>query len=238
MIQIASFLFEKGDKMKLNVVNLGKMEYKEALDLQFELLEKRQNNIIDDTLLIVEHPHVITLGRNAKRENVLFSDEYLAEHGVEIMEINRGGDVTYHGPGQIVGYPIVNIKEQKLGVKDFVDKIEQVIIDLLHDRYDIDAKRDDINNGVWVDDEKITAVGFAVKKWVTMHGFALNVNTDLTKFNLIVPCGIQSRTVTTMEKIKKEKIDIERVKDELIEYFTRDFKYENVRYTNIDELEV
>lgn len=222
--------------MKLNVVNLGKMGYQEALDLQFELLEKRQNNIIDDTLLIVEHPHVITLGRNAKRENVLFSDDYLNEHGVEIMEINRGGDVTYHGPGQIVGYLIVNIKEQRLGVKDFVDKVEQVIIDLLHDKYGISAERDDINNGVWVDSEKITAVGFAVKRWVTMHGFALNVSTDLEKFNLIVPCGIQSRSVTTMEKIKQEEIDIEAVKTEIIEYFTREFKYE-VRNIKIDELE-
>ena len=238
MIQIASFLLKKGEMMKLNVLNLGEMDYQEALDLQFKLLEKRQNDIIDDTLLIVEHPHVITLGRNAKRENVLFSDDYLHEHGVAIMEIKRGGDVTYHGPGQIVGYPIVNIKEQNLGVKDFVDQVEQVIIDLLLDKYDIRAARDDINNGVWVDGEKITAVGFAVKKWVTMHGFALNVNTDLSKFNLIVPCGIESRTVTTMEKIKKEKMDIEKVKTDLIECFIRDFKYENVRYTNIDELEV
>ena len=165
--------------MKLNVVELGKMKYSEALDIQLSLLEKRQRGEITDTLLLVEHTPVITLGKNAKEENVLCSSTALKDKGVDLVEINRGGDVTYHGPGQIVGYPIVNIKMQKLGIRVFVEKLEQVFIDLLKEEYGITAIRDDINNGVWVDGEKITAVGLAVKKWVTMHGFAFNVATDL-----------------------------------------------------------
>ncbi len=214
------------------------MDYKKALDLQFRLLEKRQKGEIDDTILIVEHLPVITLGRNAKRENVLFSDNYLKEHDVDIVEINRGGDVTYHGPGQIVGYPIVNIKEQKLGIKDFVYKLEQMIIDMLKDKYDIDAERDDINNGVWVNGEKITALGLAVKRWVTMHGFALNVSTDLSFFKLIVPCGIESRTVTNIEQLTGKNVDIEDVNKDVIDYFINEFKYTEVANLDLDELEV
>ena len=224
--------------LKLNVVTLGKMDYQEALDLQFKLLEKRQKGEINDTILIVEHPPVITLGRNAKRENVLFSDQYLKEHNVDIVEINRGGDVTYHGPGQIVGYPIVNIKEQKLGIKDFVYKLEEMIINLLKDNYDIEAKRDDINNGVWVDGEKITAVGLAVKRWVTMHGFALNVSTDLSFFKLIVPCGIESREVTNIKKLIGENLNIENVIKYVIDYFISEFNYTEVANLDLDELEV
>lgn len=224
--------------MKLNIVSLDKMDYKSALDIQFKLLEKRQKNIIDDTLLIVEHPAIITLGKNAKEENILFSKEYLREHNIELAQVNRGGDVTYHGPGQIVGYAIVNIKEQKLGVKDFVDKLEQIFIDLLKEKYDIEAERDDINNGVWVNNEKITALGLAVKRWVTMHGFALNVSTDLDAFKLIVPCGIESRQVTSIEKIKNQKIDIEKLKLEVVDYFVDQFEYKEIRHISIDELEV
>lgn len=213
------------------------MDYKEALDLQFRLLEKRQKEIIGDTLIIVEHPPVITLGKNAKKENILFSKEYLEEKGVDLVEINRGGDVTYHGPGQIVGYAIINIKNQRLGIKNFVSKLEQIFIDLLKDKYDIDAVRDDINNGVWVDNMKITAVGLAVKRWVTMHGFAFNVSTDLDAFKLIVPCGIEARGVTNIEKIKNKKVHIEDVKKEVVDYFLKEFNYTKIKHTSLEELE-
>lgn len=223
--------------MNLNLVNLGQMDYEEALDLQFKLLKKRQDGVIDDTLLIVEHPPVITLGKNAKRENVLFSDEYLKDHHVDLVEINRGGDVTYHGPGQIVGYAIINIKEKKMGIKDFVYKLEQIFIDLLKDKYDIEAERDDINNGVWHKDAKLTAVGLAVKRWVTMHGFAFNVNTNLDFFKLIVPCGIVGREATNVEKITGQTIDIEDVKKQVVDYFSKEFGYDQVTNKNIEELE-
>ena len=224
--------------MKLNVINLGTMDYKEAFDLQFKLLEKRKNEEIEDTFLLLEHPPVITLGRNAKKENILFSEKYLKEHDVDLLEINRGGDVTYHGPGQLVGYPIVNIKKQKLGVKDFVYKLEQIFIDLLKEEYGIDAARDDINNGVWVNNEKITALGLAVKRWITMHGFALNVCTDLDFFKLIVPCGIEGRGVTSLEKLTDRKIDMKDISKKVEKYFTREFNYTEVVETTIEELEV
>lgn len=223
--------------MNLNVVDLGQMDYETALDLQFKLLEKRQDGVIDDTLLIVEHQPVITLGKNAKRENILFSDEYLKEHHVDLVEINRGGDVTYHGPGQIVGYAIINIKEKKMGIKDFVFKLEQIFIDLLKDHYQIEAVRDDINNGVWHEDAKLTAVGLAVKRWVTMHGFAFNVNTNLDFFKLIVPCGIAGREATNIEKITGKTIDIEDVKKQVIDYFAKEFAYDQIKIKNIQELE-
>lgn len=232
------FCLKKVIKMKLNVVTLGKMNYQEAFDLQFKLLEKRKNEEIDDTFLLVEHPPVITLGRNAKKENILFSEKYLKEHDVDLVEINRGGDVTYHGPGQLVGYPIVNIKKQKLGIKDFVYKLEQIFIDLLKEEYNIEADRDDINNGVWVNNEKITAVGLAVKRWVTMHGFALNVSTDLDFFKLIVPCGIEGREVTSLEKLTGKEIDMEKIGEKVQEYFVREFNYTDVIKTSIEELEV
>ena len=224
--------------MKLNVVNLGRMDYEEALDLQFKLLEKRKNEEIEDTFLLVEHPPVITLGRNARKENILFSEDYLKEHDVDLVEINRGGDVTYHGPGQLVGYPIVNIKRQKLGIKDFVYKLEQILIDVLDKEYDIKADRDDINNGVWVNGEKITALGLAVKRWITMHGFALNVCTDLDFFKLIVPCGIEGRGVTSLEKLTGKKIDMGEIGKKVEEYFIEEFSYTDVVKTTIEELEV
>lgn len=232
------FCLKKVIKMKLNLVNLGVMDYKEAFDLQFKLLEKRKNEEIDDLLLLVEHPPVITLGRNAKEENILFSQKYLKDHNVDLVEINRGGDVTYHGPGQLVGYPIVNIKKQKLGIKDFVFKLEQIFIDLLNKEYNVEAVRDDINNGVWVKEEKITAIGLAVKRWVTMHGFALNVSTDLDFFKLIVPCGIEGRGVTTLEKLTGKKIDINDISKIVEKYFIEEFAYTEVVKTTIEELEV
>lgn len=222
--------------MKLNVVDLGKMKYEKALDIQFALLEKRQRGEVPDTLFLVEHEPVITLGKNAKSENILFSKEHLAKQGIDLVDINRGGDVTYHGPGQIVGYPIVNIKEQRLGIKDFVEKLEQIFIDLLKEKYDITAVRDDINNGVWVNGEKITAVGLAVKKWVTMHGFAFNVGTDLDFFKLIVPCGIASRGVTNVEKLTGKKIDLSEMNKTVIEYFVRDFNYTEVNILSLEDL--
>lgn len=222
--------------MKLNVVDLGKMRYEKALEIQFLMLERRQKNEIPDTLLLVEHEPVITLGKNAKSENILFSKEDLNKQGIELVEINRGGDVTYHGPGQIVGYPIINIKEQRLGIKDFVENLEQIFIDMLKEQYGIDALRDDINNGVWVNGEKITAVGLAVKRWVTMHGFAFNVSTDLDFFKLIVPCGIASRGVTNLEKLTGKKIDLSEIRETVIEYFVRDFGYTEVKKLDLEDI--
>ena len=173
--------------MKLNVLNLGKCEYNEALQIQFDILEKRQKKEIDDTLIIVEHPAVITMGRNKGATNLMVSEEELESLGVQLVKATRGGDVTYHGQGQIVGYPIVDLRSLGMGVKEFVHHLEQVFIDLLNEKYNIGAGRIDEHKGVWIEDNKITAIGLSVKHGVTMHGFAFNVNTNLSHFDLIVP---------------------------------------------------
>ncbi|KNF07539.1 lipoyl(octanoyl) transferase LipB [Gottschalkia purinilytica] len=212
---------------KLNVLNLGQCSYEEALDIQLDLLKKRQDKEIEDTLILVEHFPVITLGKNAVEENILVSEEYLKSQNADIVKIGRGGDVTYHGPGQIVGYPIVNIKDLKLGIKDFVYKLEELFIQLLKNEYNIDAFRDDINNGVWIKNSKITAIGLTVKRWVTMHGFAFNVNTNLDHFNWIVPCGIQGRDVISLEKLLDHNVDFQRVNDQVLKYFCKIFGYDS-----------
>lgn len=211
--------------MKLEIKDLGRMEYQAALDLQFELLEKRQDGLIDDTLLLVEHPPTITLGRRGVENDILADQEFLRRTGVEICRINRGGEVTYHGPGQIVGYLIVDLRNFDRDIRKFVSNIEEVIIRLLNDEFEVCGVRDARNNGVWVNDKKITAVGIAVKKWVTMHGFAFNIYTDLKHFDWIVPCGMESAKMTSLEEITGRKIDLGVVKPMVVEKVKEVFRY-------------
>jgi lipoyl(octanoyl) transferase len=213
--------------MKFNVLNLGKCDYDKALEIQYKILEKRQNDEIADTLILVEHPPVITIGRNGKESNIIASEEYLKSQGISVFETNRGGDVTYHGPGQIVGYPIVKLNDLGIGVRDFVRGLEEIFIQLLKDKYDIEAGRDTENTGVWVGNEKITAIGLAVKRGVTMHGFAFNVNTILQHFMLIVPCGIVGKGVASVEKLTGGKADFEEMNKEVLQYFCKVFSYED-----------
>lgn len=212
--------------MKLNVLFLGTCDYNSALDIQYNILEKRQKDEIGDTLILVEHPPVITIGRNGKETNVVASDEYLKSQGVAVFDTNRGGDVTYHGPGQIVGYPIIKLKEQGIGVRNFVKGLEEIFIKLLRETCNIEAGRDTENTGVWVGNDKITAIGLAVKRGVTMHGFAFNVNTILEHFLLIVPCGIVGKGVTSIEKLSGKKADFEEMNKMVIEYFCSEFGYD------------
>lgn len=216
--------------MKLQVLSLGKRDYIETLELQKDYLTKRQNDEIEDTLILVEHNPVLTLGRSGKRENIIASDEALESESIEVVNIGRGGDVTYHGPGQIVGYPIINLKGHRLGVKDYVYNIEEMIIRLTSREYGLESYRDEINNGVWVNNKKITAVGFSVKRWVTMHGFALNVNTNLDHFKYIVPCGIAGREATSLEAELGVKLDFEDVNKKVLEYFCEVFNYDEVEF--------
>lgn len=216
--------------MKLQVLSLGKRDYNETLKLQEEYLEKRQKDEIEDTLILVEHNPVLTLGRSGKRENIIASDEALKSEGIEVVNIGRGGDVTYHGPGQIVGYPIINLKGHRLGVKDYVYNIEEMIIRLTHKEYGLESYRDEINNGVWVNNKKITAVGFSVKRWVTMHGFAFNVNTNLDHFKYIVPCGITGREATSLEFELGAKQDFKDVNEKVLKYFCEVFNYDEVEF--------
>ena len=172
------------------------MEYGSALELQRRLVSERQQGSIPDQLLLVEHPHVITLGRNGHRENLLASDRILERAGVAFHSADRGGDVTYHGPGQLVGYPILDLREWKRDVAAYVRALEEVLIATLAD-FGIAAGRIPKLTGVWVGERKIAAIGVHISRWVTSHGFALNVSTDLSYFHYIVPCGL-TKPVTSM----------------------------------------
>ncbi len=209
---------------KIMVTDLGKMNYKKALKIQETLMSLRQKGKYEDTLLLVEHPHVITLGRRADVDNIVVSEETLSKNGIEIYEINRGGDVTYHGPGQIVGYPIFDLTNYDRDIRAFVWNIEDVFMRMLEKEFEIHARRDEKKyTGVWVGNYKITAIGIAVKKWVTMHGFAFNVSTELKYFDWIVPCGLYDRGVTSLEKLLGRLPDIEKIKEMTIRYFCEVF---------------
>lgn len=174
---------------KCAVRQLGRVQYGEALELQQQLVSKRKQGLVSDQLLLLEHPHVITLGRNGHMENLLASDEILARAGISFYPTDRGGDVTYHGPGQLVGYPILDLRDWKRDVGAYVRGLEQAIIDTVGE-YGIEAGRICKLTGVWVGERKIAAIGVHISRWVTSHGFALNVNTDLNYFQYIVPCGL------------------------------------------------
>jgi lipoyl(octanoyl) transferase len=192
--------------MILNIVHLGRIDYAAALDLQKKLVEARHAQRIGNTLLLLEHPPVLTLGRNSNRSNILASDELLARRGVEIHEINRGGDVTYHGPGQLVGYPILDLRSftPRLGAVEYVRLLEEALIRACAD-FGVSAQRIAGRTGVWtlpggaIPEKKIAAIGVHIARGITSHGFALNVTTDLRDFDLIVPCGINDRTVTSLD---------------------------------------
>jgi len=181
------------------VRELGRVEYGAALQLQRELAAARKAGETPDHLLLLEHPHVITLGRNAHLENVLAGEEILRRAGISCFPTDRGGDVTYHGPGQLVGYPILDLREWKRDVGAYVRAVEQVIIDTLEE-FGIAAGRIPKLTGVWVDGKKIAAIGVHLSRWITSHGFALNVHTDLSYFQYIVPCGL-TKPVTSMAQL-------------------------------------
>jgi lipoyl(octanoyl) transferase len=175
------------------------MGYASALDLQHDLVERRKRGEIPDQLLIVEHPHVITMGRNGHMENVLASPEVLERSGIELHYTDRGGDVTYHGPGQLVGYPIVDLREWKRDVVAYLRALEQVLIEALAE-FGIAGERKKGATGVWVEGAKVAAIGVHISRWVTSHGFALNLDTDLDYFKYIVPCGLR-QPVTSMRTL-------------------------------------
>jgi lipoyl(octanoyl) transferase len=178
---------------------LGLMEWGEAFRLQQSLAERRKAGEIEDQFLIVEHPHVVTMGRNGDGSNVRAGPEMLARAGIGFYETDRGGDVTYHGPGQIVGYPILDLREWKRDVHAYVRAIEQLLIDTLAD-FDIGAGRIEGLTGVWVEGSKIAAIGVHISRWVTSHGFAFNLNPDLSYFQYIVPCGL-SKPLTSLAQL-------------------------------------
>jgi len=184
---------------KCAVRELGRLEYGAALEVQRRLVDARKQGAVPDQLLLVEHPHVVTLGRNGHLENLLAGEQVLARAGIAFYPTDRGGDVTYHGPGQLVGYPILDLREWRRDVGAYVRALEQAIIETLAD-YGIAAGRIPKLTGVWVGERKIAAIGVHLSRWVTSHGFALNVHTDLSYFQYIVPCGL-TKPVTSMAQL-------------------------------------
>jgi lipoyl(octanoyl) transferase len=203
--------------------DLGRMRYGEALAIQKDLVARRKAGEIPDQLLIVEHPHVLTLGRNGHLDNVLASEEVLRRAGIEFHHTDRGGDITYHGPGQIVGYPIFDLREWKRDVVAYVRAVEQAIIDALA-QFDVQGGRIPGLTGVWVDGKKIAAIGVHISRWVTSHGFALNHTTDLSYFQYIVPCGL-TKPVTSLRDLGVEA-PREEVVAALARAFAEQFKIE------------
>jgi len=213
--------------MKLNIVQLGLIDYKEALNIQEKLLDLCKINELEDTLLLLEHPPVLTMGTRAEKTNIYLTQEQLEAYNIKVYEINRGGDVTYHGPGQIVGYPIFNLVRHGKDIKDYVKKIQEVFLRLLANEFGIMAHREQEKyTGVWVGSDKITAIGIAVRHWVSMHGFAFNVNTDLSHFLWINPCGLSGRGVTSLQKQTGEKQDMNRLNKLVAKYFCEVFGME------------
>jgi lipoyl(octanoyl) transferase len=205
---------------KFELLDVGRMGYADALALQQRLVEQRKQGLIPDQLLFVEHPHVITMGRNGHMENLLAGEDGLREAGIEFHHSNRGGDVTYHGPGQIVGYPIFDLKEWKRDVVAYVRAVEGAIISALAE-FGIEGTRLEGCTGVWVNGAKVAAIGVHISRWVTYHGFALNVNTELSYFRYIVPCGL-TKPVTSMEALGCNATP-EQVKQALVKGFSRHF---------------
>lgn len=224
----------------IQVLNLGRVDYSTALDLQKTLVDLRKRRVIHDTLLLLEHPPVITLGRNAKQKNIVASPELLAQRGVELVECDRGGDVTFHGPGQLVGYPIFDLRalNPKIGVIEYVRRMEEVLIRSCGD-LGIPCTRIAGLTGVWTVEEpqaKIAAIGVHVSRAVTSHGFALNVTTDLDFFKLIVPCGIEDKPVTSMERELGRKIALEEVMPVVTRNFGFAFKEQVLWLESLNDL--
>ena len=205
--------------MQILVSNLGRTRYAEAWDLQQRVFDLRRHGLIDDVLVLTEHEHVYTLGKGGDANHLLASDAELSKDGTEVFRIDRGGDITYHGPGQIVGYPILDLNNYSPDIHKYLRSLEDVLIDLLH-AFGIKGEREAGMTGVWVRGEKIAAIGVRVSKWITMHGFALNANTDLQKFERIIPCGIFHKGITSMQRTLGREVPIEDVERKLAESFS------------------
>ena len=199
------------------------MPYAEALALQQSLVEERRAGRIGDVLLLLEHPHVLTLGVRGSRAHVLATPQALAARGVQIHDTGRGGDVTYHGPGQVVGYPILDLKPDRCDVHRYVRDLEEVLIRAAAS-FGATAGRVEGLTGVWVGGEKLASIGVRISRWVTSHGFALNVSTDLSYFNLIIPCGIPDRGVTSLERLLGHTVDVGSAETVVAQCFTDIFR--------------
>ena len=215
--------------------DLGKIDYQLAWDLQRELFDKRYKNELPDILLLLEHNHTYTLGKTADKSNLIGSENYLKENNISVYDIDRGGDITYHGPGQIVGYPIISLENWKKDTHKYLRAIEEVIIRTCGD-FGINASRNEKYTGVWVDEKKIAAIGIKVSRWITMHGFAFNVNTELKYFGGIIPCGIKDKAVTSLENELNQEINLGNIKNILVKHFKDVFNYSEFETRTLEEI--
>jgi lipoate-protein ligase B len=218
----------------------GCLSYPVALDLQMEICGLKKRGFDKDVLLLLEHPPTITLGRNAKRDHLIAGEKLLKARGIGLYEADRGGDITFHGPGQLVGYPILSLTAGERDVHGYMRKLEESLIRLLGG-YGIEGGRDSKYTGVWTPNGKIAAMGVHISRWVTRHGFALNVNTDISYFDLIVPCGIVGKSVTSMQKHLSHALDLEEIADRYIMEFGTVFHRNMIKTDNqelCDELRI
>jgi len=209
----------------LTYSDLDTIGYKEAWELQHDLLQQRKDKKINDVFLMLEHPHTYTLGKTADKKNLVGSKEYLEENKISVFEIDRGGDITYHGPGQIVGYPIISLNEWQNDTHKYLRALEEVIILTCKD-YGLETGRKEKYTGVWIENRKIAAIGIKISNWISMHGFAFNINTDLSLFNGIIPCGISDKEVTSLAKELGREISLSEVKEQLLNNFKEIFQYD------------
>ena len=205
-------------RKQILVSHLGRTRFADTWDLQHKLLALRQRGQIEDVLVYTEHDHVYTIGKGGDDNHLLASDDELTKDGTEVFHIDRGGDITYHGPGQVVGYPIIDLNEHSPDIHAYLRQLERILIETLG-TFGIQGTREVGMTGVWTGGEKIAAIGVKVSRWVTMHGFALNVNTDLQKFARIIPCGIFHKGVTSMKQVLGREIPLEEVEGKLTESF-------------------
>jgi lipoyl(octanoyl) transferase len=224
-------------KKPLWVINAGRIPYEPAYELQREIVAARKSGSIPDVLLFCEHAHVITLGRNGQSENLLASETVLKQMNVEFHDTDRGGDITYHGPGQIVGYPVLDLTQHRRDVRWYVEQLEETMIRTAAD-YGLAARRIMCRHGIWIDppageravglldEEKLAALGVHLSRWVTSHGFAFNVSTDLRYFDLIVPCGIKDKRATSLERALHRTVSIDEARGRLTAHFTEIFGFE------------
>jgi lipoyl(octanoyl) transferase len=217
------------------VVWNGCVQYSEALDLQMQICESKKHGFARDVLLLLEHPPTITLGRSANANHLLVSENYLKSQGVSLWNVDRGGDITFHGPGQLVGYPILSLSGSERDVRGYMRRLEESLIRLLA-LYGIESRRDSQFTGVWTDEGKIAAMGVHISRWITRHGFALNVNTDLSFYDLIVPCGISGRSVSSMKKELAHSVEMSDVVERYVQEFSVVFKRNLIRISGRDLL--
>jgi lipoate-protein ligase B len=222
---------ERGGKIPV-IYRLGLVEYGKAYQVQRDLHQKRVNGEIEDSLILLEHPPTLTMGKSGSEDNILVPGEVLQSEGISLFFIERGGDVTYHGPGQLVGYPIIDLRGRRRDVRAFVRDLEEVLIRTVGD-FGIRGKRDPGHPGVWVENCELAAIGLSIRKWVSMHGFALNVHTSLNHFKLINPCGFSDRTATSLSDILGRKVAIEPVTERLVFHFLQIFASTGVTYCDV-----